>query len=292
MSVEPHWHRLFDAEANLSRQRLEQLRGLNLLPQLLRLIDEGGVTTRMMPELYEVRVAGMLIDNGHTFIYEFDAGVGGSTIDFGIPRETPTVLMEVVSIQESAIVTAGTAINADYPEVTEVMLRSDAADQRLTSAGEIIKIQEKLGEKAFRNGAETKFPAITDRTQVILCDVRGYAGGEGPLPEEIYQLMYGSKQLNGTPLEPFMLQFGDLPVSGIFDPENMRAYAVQLRERVHGIGFSIESTFEINELQEQIRWFPNPFIPDSEDRLFALGFGTVRFLKGNEDPRYVSWRSK
>lgn len=292
MSSEPHWHRLFAGEAELSRRRLEQLRTQNSAPHLVRLIDDGGITTQMMPELYELRVAGMLVDAKVSFSYEFDAGVGGSTIDFSIPRIKPEILMEVVSIQESKIVTANTVSNAEYPVVTELILRSDATDQRRSSAGEIIKIQEKLGEKVWKNRAKTKFPAITDRTHVILCDVRGCAGGEGPLAEEIYQLIYGWRPFIGTNGEAFILHFGETPVSGIFDPENTRDYAVELRERVHGIGFSIEETFEDRELQEQIRWYPNPFIADSEERLFALCFGTVRFLKGNEDPRYVTWRSK
>lgn len=92
--------------------------------------------------------------------------------------------------------------------------------------------------------------------------------------QQMVQAMYGALRWQGYSDIHMTLFKGDL-VHGIFDEENGEPYAVECRKRLHVIGLVVEETYAEGELEKEIWWFANPFIPDSVERIQALGFGRI-----------------
>src|SRR5947207_532469 len=69
---------------------------------LVKAIEQGGgIATANAPLLFEARFAFALLQQRIAATYEFNAGVGATTVDFLVPG-TPEWLIELVSIQPSA----------------------------------------------------------------------------------------------------------------------------------------------------------------------------------------------
>lgn len=247
-------------EANYTRWVLDQLTGVAWARPLLASIQrQGGVTQGNAPLLFEARVAYELWRQGIAAQYEFQAGVGTSSVDFRLPS-SPAYLIEVVSLQASAAIKAATR---EVGGIYQMLLMSENLDpanpkavQKQSEEAEFVSAQVRLGEKVFADGKPTKFPLPQpDTYHVILVDFRGFNGGEPELfPADLYELTYGQAGLRFIN-EPVSHGLPDgsgqlMPLTGIFekrDDHPLRA-APFLQERVHAIHFVNEQRFEPGEL--------------------------------------------
>jgi hypothetical protein len=268
--MKPLWHHLSLEEREFAEHVLDHLRPISWASPLVKAIDaQGGVRApENRPLLFEARVCFEIDRAGIVPRYEVSAGIGESTIDLLIPGE-PNWLVELVAAEESDILELATYEEVLTDENGESLgtkarfleLRGDADDQRLSEAGEMIKLQEKLYEKVCKDGRPHKFPIPTEDTRhAILVDARGFGGGDGPDAEQIMQLMYGPKYV---PAE-YVQTFARNPVAGLFDVENTRKGAHLLRERIHIIGFCMEEEFGHGTLQKRIAWRPNHLLWENE----------------------------
>lgn len=259
------WHILSVDECNYSEFCLEQLSNLPWAADLVsNLRNSGGPRKREnRPFMFEARFAYELHLAGLTPIYEYDAGVGGSSIDFFIPGDCPW-LIELVCIEETILLEVATHTEEleTGGEARFLMLDGSAKDQRLTEAGEMIKFQEKLYEKVWRHGKPHKFPIPDSNSRhLILVDSRGFSGGSGPIEDHIRQIMYGPRQVREQELVQF---FRNKPVHGIFDPENKYDPAKVMMDRLHMIGFVNERRFEPGGMRQTWTFRPNHLMPGNE----------------------------
>ena len=117
----------------------------------------------------------------------------------------------------------------------ETILSSDRKDQRQTTAGEMIKVQEKIGEKVFDGKKENKFYVPKeDELNVIVVDMRGY--NLGLLDEDdVRQLCFGN-----TKIHPVQRYNGNC-VKGLFDQTLDKKYAILVQKQIHYIIFVKEN---------------------------------------------------
>lgn len=117
-------------------------------------------------KLFEIRFAYYLAGRGHTPLYEFNAGVGESSVDFFVDG-SPSWLMELVCLRPSDAVKKATVTSGNF---TEMELSSAKASQAKYDAekkelpaeevtrlvvdagkgsieGEILRAQRQLGEE-------------------------------------------------------------------------------------------------------------------------------------------------
>jgi hypothetical protein len=230
--------------------------------------------------LFEARFANELYRCGITAQYEHKAGIGDSTIDFAIQTDPDLWLIELVIAEETQAIgiatyeqeLMGPSGDALGVKGRFLELRSDAADQKSTIAGEMLKLQVKLYEKVEKGGKPHKFPVPAANVKhAIVIDARGFAGGDGLNNEELRQLVYGPENVKDQRVVQF---FGDDVVLGIFDARNERPGAQLLRERIHLIGFVREEEFGASKFQEQVSYHVNPFLPEYET--FFEGFPLKR----------------
>ena len=269
------WHNLSSAECDYSEKILKEMAGAAWISPLIRAIDEqGGIgNLQNRPLLFEARVCYELFRKNVVPQYEHSAGVGNSTIDLLIPGPN-NWLIEIVAMDESAALEQATSkqelFDADGTSTGSIArfleLTGDAKDQRLTEAGEMIQLQQKLYEKIWKNGQPHKFPEIKPSfLQAIWIDARGFGGGHGPDADQRMQIVYGPNQVKN---QQFVQFFAGKEVAGIFDEMNLRAAAKLMRERIHMIGFCCEKDFMPGGIQQSTVWYPNQFIPGWRE-LFA-----------------------
>lgn len=272
--INTDWLFISESEKKLTYERLEQLRRESVDKGLANLPDRQDLTLAHRSKMYELRIAGMLLDQGKGFQHERKLGVSDSSVDFAFTAGMQDVFMEAVSIEQSKAMSLATQ---PYKSGRMKVVRSDAPDQRKSQAGELIKIQEKIGEKVWKakEGAPTKFPAIGEATHLIVCDVRGYSGGDVLELKYIAQMIYGFRHLQKNGLDAYVRSYENREVTGLFDDLNTREHAAKLQERIHAIGISLERNYHGSELAESIMWFSNPFISDAAERAKSLGFGIV-----------------
>jgi hypothetical protein len=218
-------------------------------PLLHRLAQAGGIKTANLPLLFEVRVAYELHRAGVTADYEFAAGVGNTTIDFRV-YGSPEWLIETASVGESDAVKSATR---RYGMLSEVTLTDVEPDSKSSEEGELILLEQKLGEKVFRSGRATKFPCPKGAMHLILADTRGFNVGLG----DRYDYLHATEGVSVLRDEVYVRYWNGKPIKGLFESGNPLAAARLVQERVHFIGFVRERQFCDGEIPRECYLCPN-----------------------------------
>lgn len=263
-----NWHTLTREECLYSEEAVKALASTEWAKSLAIAIgNQGGCRKpENRPLTFEARVCYAALLHGIEPDYEFATGIGASSVDLRISGSLEW-LIELVSADENQSLQEATSeqVLSTGTTMRSLELRSDSEDQRFTEGYEMVKLQAKLYEKVCQKNSPHKFPEVKpDIIQIILCDARGFLGGEGPDEYHIQQLCYGPSAVPGA-----FVQFVDnQAVRGIFEESNSRQGAKLLRERIHLIGFCIENEFGEDCTRNSISWCSNPFlVPKTQDEL-------------------------
>lgn len=221
-------------------------------PLLTRLQASGGLQSGNQPLLFEVRVAYAIHLAGHTAEYEHPAGVGTSTIDFRV-LGAPEWFIETASIRESAAIKAATVQSGP---ISEVLLSSFPPNSPQSEEGELLLLEQKIGEKVFRDGAPTKFPAPTTAMHMILVDTRGFNIGIA----DKYDYDHATQGISVLPSDVYYRYWNNEPIKGLYESCNPLRAAQAIQERIHFIGFIRERDYLDGELGRRIYAAPNPHL--------------------------------
>lgn len=255
-------------EGHYTTQVLQELSSCQWTTLLLRRINEqGGVIAKNKPLLFEARFAYELVQRHVNATYEFNAGVGESTVDFRISGAKEW-LIELFSIRESEGVKAATRRDGDLSHFslsTTNLLSDSRKVQKQSEEAEMITAQQKIGEKVLSGGDVIKFPPPTNAIQAILIDMRGYLASGGDVID-YRQIAYGPAGILPDCSE--LVHFWDgKPIRGLFEQvENhpLRASSV-MQERIHFLGFVVEEDYRPNEMAEKTYWVPNPHLLSNQE---------------------------
>lgn len=220
---------------------------------------------------FELRFAEALYDSGLSARYEASYGVGASTVDFAV-MGAPQWRIELVSLRSSDAVKAATTSN----EAAAVMVLTSPRDgaplsEKIQSEeGEIIKAQERIGQKAFDGKLPTKFPPPTEAIHMIMVDARGFIGGGGDDADWAH-IARGAAGLSVAQVRLWTdPKTGKRePIAGLFEPRCPGRAAATVQERIHVIGFVRERTFARGEIARATCYIPNPAF-ESRARMGAL----------------------
>ncbi len=257
---------LTNREADFTEKAINTLKNISWAkPVIIRLEQAGGIKSENMPLMFEVRFAYELHRAGIVAEYEYNAGVGDSTVEFRISGSSVTWLFELVSIRTSQ---AAKKAITQHGLVHRQILSTNAEDKKQSPEGEMIIAQQKIGEKVFFNGAETKFPKPADKIyHVILSDIRGYLDEGGDI-FDYRQMAYGP---SGIPTQySWMIHYwekekGKLePITGLFEESCPLRAAQCIQERIHFIGFIRERNYEDDEILSKAYYLPNPNLLTNE----------------------------
>jgi len=249
---------LTSREAKFTATAIEALKDINWAqPLLKRLHQAGGLKSENMPLMFEVRVAYELHRTGKVAEYESTAGVGASTVEFCVPG-TVTWLFELVSIRTSQA--AKNAVT-QHGLFFQQMLSTDAPDVAQSPEAEMITAQQKIGEKVFTKGTQTKFPVpVTNIYHVILSDMRGYLD-EGGDKFDYRQMAYGPSAIPSQYTHYWKKDGVNLePVIGLFEKSCPLQSARFIQERIHFLGFIRERKYQEGEILEKAYYLPNPHL--------------------------------
>ena len=254
-------------EVEYSVTLVRDISGLAWARPLVDLIpDVSSLSSSDLPHLFELRVAGDLNGNVMDARYEHPTGVGDSSVDFAFLSGGNEWYLEVVSIGVSAAVRR---VSWEHGPLFGSGLSSDAEDQRDTPQGELLLVQQNIGEKVRNRTKATKFPVVKPgRLHAILVDVRafGLTGGDN---WDYIEIAYGSRGIPNS-LTHYRHWWRDAdgtlsPISGLFDHNNSRQRASQfVRERVHFLGFCWDESYEPGSIGRNTFWCPNPYLFENE----------------------------
>lgn len=213
---------------------------------------------------FELRYAETLHLAGAKADYEVSCGVGGSTVDFRV-HATPSWLVEVVGLRASDAVQAAIHDDGTFASLMLTSPQPDApfAEQIQSEEAEIIKAQERIGEKAFRGKAPIKFPVPAGEIHMIMVDARGFIGVGG----DSYDWRHIANGSDGLP-QPMVRSWKNPqtgatePIAGLFEPGCPGRASPTVRERIHVIGFVCEKTFERLEIGRAAFYAFNPSLVD------------------------------
>lgn len=275
-------------EEKYFQKLLSKLKNTSWIQPLLNKIQKEGISAETKSLLFELRFAGELDFLDIEAEYEYKTGVNDSSIDFKITKDNFNWLFELVSIKVSNAVKNATTIKTPYfngsgvtfrmsdqeatkantSSIFEMGLSSKANDIRQSEAGEIIIVQQKIGEKVFHKGKPTKFPDICDNTfHIIIVDMRGFLGEGGGGDKYDYKIItHGCRGMNHI---YFRFWEGE-PIKGIFEKDCPLRSAKTIQERIHFIGFVNETEFGPGEMLKQTIYFPNPNLFDNDSAKLAI----------------------
>ncbi|GAB4412480.1 MAG: hypothetical protein OHK0032_08550 [Thermodesulfovibrionales bacterium] len=210
--------------------------------------------------MFETRFAYTLHGASKCAEYEYNAGVGTSTIEFRV-SDAVSWLIELVSIRTSQAAKKAITQNG---LIYEQVLSSNAKDRAQSEEAEMITAQQKIGEKVFTNGGPTKFPLPQANSyHVILVDTRGYLD-EGGDVFDYRQMAYGAQGI--PPRYAWTIHYwenehGKLePIKGLFEKECPPRAAPFIQERIHFLGFICEREFCAGEISNRAYYLPNPHL--------------------------------
>lgn len=247
-------------------------------PLLNQLPPTDALSYADKPLLFELRLAWELNAREHSATYESPCGIGTSSVDFEIRIGGVKWRVELVSIGTSEAVKRATVASGIF---FGAQLSSDAMDATQSEEGEIILVQQKIGEKVFRKGTPTKFPSPEpDTYHVILVDVRGF-GLTGGDRWDYREIAYGPAGL--PPEQPWFRHHwrapdGSLkPILGLFDEKNTHQKASALvRQRIHLLGFSYDEEYSPTSLLRNAYYLANPHLLDDEKAEEAFNLYPLR----------------
>lgn len=261
------WNDLSSAEVHLSDEAITALRSVPWAAQLLARLDTSKQTKDQdRALLFEIRFAYSLYQAGHVAQYEYAGGVGTSTIDFRVVTRDYEWLIELVSLFESDAVKGATEQIGPFQKL--VLHNALGFDDPASEAGEMIKAEEKIGEKVFTRGSPTKFSEPSNAIHVIATDMRGYLGiGAHVIDNDDYrQIAYGPA---GIP-DHHVQWWGGNPVKGLFQKDNPTRAAKYARERVHILAFICEREYAPTEICSAVLCAPNPTLFPSTEQIRAV----------------------
>lgn len=254
---------LTQSEAEFTQQALAYLESIPWAGALVQEIGRrGGLTYKNKPLLFEARVAYALAKAAITAVeYEYCAEVGDSSVDFRLGGQ-PEWLVEVVSIGRSDAVNEATFHSGPFYGTT---LSSPNASQsmeerRRSEEGEALLVVQKIGEKLHDGTAPIKFPVPSPgKYHVIVVDMRGHLGGGDIM--DWRQIAYGAESV---PMEyrKYWLDKNNqqIPLRGVWHPDNLMRFAATARERLHAIMFVAEEHY-VNGGLSQGAWIAcNPHL--------------------------------
>ena len=255
---------LTSSEVEFCDQIRRDLAGVNWAQPLLSNVPTRDKLSRAAkPFLFELRFAHEIHRRGLGARYEAPCGVGASTVDFEVASNGLRWRIELVCIGTSEAVR-----RASFDDGTffGAQLSSDADDETQTVEGEMILVQQKIGEKVWRDGGPTKFPRPTPGVlHVTLVDMRGFGldGGDG---WDYREVAYGNAGAppHAPPAHRWPPVSGD-PILGLFDKRNTKSRgAVAVRERLHFIGFTNDERYEAGSLGDSAIYIGNPWLLDGD----------------------------
>lgn len=218
--------------------------------------------------LFELRYAEALHDAAACAKYEVNPGVGDTTVDFCVLSE-PRWLVELVGLRASEAVQAATNDDGVYASfvLSSPQPNATSAEQIQSEEAEIIKAQQRIGEKAFRQGTPVKFPLPAGKIHMIMVDVRGFIGfggdrydwrhiANGPIDLPDFAIRVWTNPKSGV----------TEPIAGLFEKRCPGSAASTIRERIHVIGFVCEKTFCPGEIARCAVYCFNPNLVDETVR--------------------------
>lgn len=280
-------------EYEFSQKARDALRSSSWANELVnRTTDtDGELLKQERSGLFELRFAyGLILKGIDKVQYEYPT-VGETSVDFRFSTDREW-LVELVSIGTSNAVLAATGPNEDFPFVTEMTLSSRKSDferhkwleaglsieeiEKLASEldkqseeGELLLLQQKIGEKVQRKGKPIKFLPVTESNaiHVIVVDARAFMGGGGTWVD-FSEACVGPAAYNN--LEHKLYRFWNgAPIKGIFELDNTKSGAPLIRERIHLIHFVVEERddYTAGGIDKATQFlYPNPWIFPSEDQ--------------------------
>lgn len=255
---------LTSKEAEFTRHALDALRSVAWVKPLLTLVQRaGGLQSKNKPLLFEVRIALELHQAGVTASYEHSAGIGDSTVDFGVSGPSEW-LIEIVSIGASDAVKRATR---QIGFIYEQELSTNAPDPARSEEAEMITVEQKIGEKVLARGRPTKFPVPHGSTHLILTDMRGYLDDGGDALDYV-QMAYGARGL--SPNHAWATHFWNTepgksgPIRGLFERGNPLKAAPLIQERIHFLGFIREREYREGEIGDTTCIYANPRLFSSQ----------------------------
>jgi hypothetical protein len=273
-------------EVDFTKAAIDALQSVPWAAPLLRRVAQA----RDLPEpehkplMFEVRFAFELHRAGVVAEYEYPTGIGGSSVDFRIPG-SPEWLIEIVSIRTSRVVQQATRqIDSPYTgygndssnpypiKRHSFQMSTSDSNPRQRPEGELIRVQEKIGEKVrVKDGSPTKFPISNGAMHLIVVDMRGYLDGGGH-KNAYRQIAYGAQ--NAIVNREWVGEFWQEPsgkrepIKGLFEASNTRPAAQLIQERIHFLGFINERQYregEIRNIDPNImHYFANPYLFSTE----------------------------
>jgi hypothetical protein len=254
-------------EATLSDEAIKQLRSVAWAASLLAKLDPSKETREQDRSLlFEIRFAYALHRAGLTAEYEY-RGLENSTLDFRVITSEYEWLIEIVSLFESDAVKGATQQVGMMQKL--VLVDTPGKDNTASEAGEMIKAEEKIGEKVFSKGKPTKFPEPSSgKIHVIVTDMRGYLGiAEKVIDNDDYrQIAYGRTGVH----EANVQHWQDMPIKGLFEQGNPTKATKYVRERIHILAFVCESQYIPEEISSHVVCAPNPDLFVSKDQIRAV----------------------
>jgi hypothetical protein len=222
-------------------------------PLLKRFKDGAKFIDSNKPLIFEVRFAEEIYDRGLEAVIE-TPGVNNSSIDFKIQYKGNNWLIELVSIQSSDAATeAVTSRDGVYSQ----LLQSNNFDQRQTPEGEVILVEQKIGEKVYRNNKPHKFPKPKPHVyNIIIVDMRGFFDGRGGDKINYTQIACGAAAIPES-LQPLVMLWNGKPIMGLYEKNNPLKSAKYIRQRIHYLGFIAEKKYFKHELKSEIFYIPN-----------------------------------
>lgn len=246
------------------------IKALRDVPWAARLVREAAPLLQPMSQLarsqakmgalLETRFAHELHRTGHSAEHEYETGVGGSTVDFRVVG-TREWLIEIVSVRASDAMRRATRTDGVF---SEVLLTTHAEDPAQSEESELIRVQEKIGDKVLGSqGRPTKFPQPDKALHVILTDVRGLLCSD---VDDYGEIAYGADAL--APDRKWMGHYWNgAPVRGLFDRANPLRASELVRERIHFLGFVHEQDYVEGEIADRASYFHNPHLFPSSDEV-------------------------
>lgn len=271
-------------EVEFTQMAIDGLRPVSWAePLLQRLEASGGICSENMPLMFEVRFAYELWRAGLSADYEYNAGVGNSTVEFRVETSSEW-LIELVSIRASQASKRAMRQSGLFWEQT---FRTDSEDEAQSPEAEMITAEQKIGEKVFTSGAPTKFPEPSGSLHAVVADARGYLDHGGDFFDYL-QMAHGAPAFK--PRDLWNLHYweerpGELePIKGLYEDSNPLQSAKYVQERIHFLGFVCESEFRDDEIPDRTVLFHNPHLfADHEHAIRA--FETYPLRTRNEESK-------
>jgi len=260
---------LKDREVKYTKYVIDKLKNISWAkPIIKRFNNEGRFISENMQTMFELRFAYELHKAGYIPEYEYNAGVGNSTIDFKVNNDKNNWLIELVSLRTSKAAKRATKKvgENEYHQI----LSSEFSDKQ-TEEEEMITAIQKVGEKVYQNNKIIKFPIIESNVyNMIFIDARGYLnqGGDG---YDYRQMAWGK---NGIP--PEFVHYskndeGNLEhIKGIFEESCPIKSSEYVRERIHFLGFVNEREYKDSEIKNEAFYFFNYHLFKNNDEKKAF----------------------